>query len=827
MSKKSYVLLRCPSCGRDAYKYHNSNEIRCKHENSCGYRGKDPNVVSRPSSEDAQAVDRRRRDEQVDYLQNHGISVGDTLIKKLLGDNLSIALKRGVELKLTQKNSKGKWGYTVPSKAEWCADKDGDFLPPVNDQGKILWFFEGITDWLKGTQAGLCCTSGLYGCKRFPKSVQAQEFVKRYDTLNICYDSDQQGTEWSGKLGEWLLEKYPRKKVNIVRLPFLSNEPGKDLCDWLKTRDVNEFLILDREPVNLQELKAEAKRKKQAERNKQKQERSANTGEVDQEIPGLSGGNQFLISSKGLFTKKEILYKGAPTGHYEVKKLCPQKLTVSRLLVDTMDDSASARIYCNGVKDFVLPLEYLLCAEKITKALSSKGVKVSTRCKADLTEYFESIIEPLEPNKQSFRNGWLPGEEGEQFVLGNRLVSGETIEPIEYTSQFYIAEPQGCKAKLETTLALFMDDPQLCLALGASAISPALSVIDCKPFTLHMFGDSSKGKTFAMRLAMSLWGNNETLKESWAQSMAGCSAGFEEAGGLPSWLDESHEAKRYEDVVDTVYMFGNQKSKGGGTINEKNEIRKRKTKTWHGVLLSTGEHGITSTTTKTGVQGRCLDFARRPIRQSMDMAIAVDKAEFELLKNNGWLGVPIIQFIIKNRQGLENKFEQYKEQVREILKSSDSFVSIQARQTPYLAACLTGCWLLKQIGLESVSEERLLSEVKTFLEITKPETIVEKALNYLDEMIVSNQGKFWVRTQKGETATKEEDKGETWGIIERHECLVYWVPKVLGDVLQRGDFMPSVVNQLIESGMASKSKPKKMGVGRDVTSCRLLPVRLN
>ena len=113
------------------------------------------------------------------------------------------------------------------------------------------------------------------------------------------------------------------------------------------------------------------------------------------------------------------------------------------------------------------------------------------------------------------RAGWngeayiLAGGEAVNADGANILYNGDNSQKDGYTEK-------GSLKKWQEQAARYAENnSRLCLALGLSMAAPFLALLNEEGGGFHLAGDSSKGKTTAARLALSVWGDPETTKGNW------------------------------------------------------------------------------------------------------------------------------------------------------------------------------------------------------------------------------------------------------------------------------------------------------------------------
>lgn len=183
------------------------------------------------------------------------------------------------------------------------------------------------------------------------------------------------------------------------------------------------------------------------------------------------------------------------------------------------------------------------------------------------------------------RAGWngdayiLAGGEAVNADGTNILYNGDTSQKDGYTEKGSLKEWQEQAARYAE------NNSRLCLALGLSMAAPFLALLNEEGGGFHLAGDSSKGKTTAARLALSVWGDPETTKGNWDTTPLGLqNLALARNDGLLV-LDEIGQSADPRKIPQMVYSVINGVSKTQGAKDGGN----RRQKTWRNLILSTGE----------------------------------------------------------------------------------------------------------------------------------------------------------------------------------------------------------------------------------------------
>ena len=183
------------------------------------------------------------------------------------------------------------------------------------------------------------------------------------------------------------------------------------------------------------------------------------------------------------------------------------------------------------------------------------------------------------------RAGWngeayiLAGGEAVNADGANILYNGDTSQKDGYTEKGSLKEWQEQAARYAE------NNSRLCLALGLSMAAPFLALLNEEGGGFHLAGDSSKGKTTAARLALSVWGDPETTKGNWDTTPLGLqNLALARNDGLLV-LDEIGQSADPRKIPQMVYSVINGVSKTQGAKDGGNSRQK----TCRNLILSTGE----------------------------------------------------------------------------------------------------------------------------------------------------------------------------------------------------------------------------------------------
>ena len=239
--------------------------------------------------------------------------------------------------------------------------------------------------------------------------------------------------------------------------------------------------------------------------------------------------------------------------------------------------------------------------------LQKRGITLfSGRRKRELLADYLQTQGAKTPYTVTNKTGW----HGSAYILAN----GEIIAPnapIIYNGDTSRAKDYNVSGSLkdwQQHIARYAaGNSRLCLALGTALAAPLLSKIHEAGGGFHIYGNSRDGKTTAALVALSVWGQPESLKMAWK----GTGYGFDNIALASNdnllVLDEIGQAKAHV-VSDTAYSVIDGKSKIQGAKDGGN----REITEWRILLFSTGEYALDAYMAKNGKEWEAGQAVRLP-----------------------------------------------------------------------------------------------------------------------------------------------------------------------------------------------------------------------
>lgn len=337
----------------------------------------------------------------------------------------------------------------------------------------------------------------------------------------------------------------------------------------------------------------------------------------------------------------------------------------------------------NGVKHIqALSMElFQTDGADLRKALAYQGVTIAPDQRA--RNLFQCYLMSYRANRYALcvdRVGWhenvfvLPHVQIGQTADNDLIVyqASNTLDN-RYQSKGTLAQWQSDVAQLVASHSL------LVFSLSTAFTGQLLTPLNQQGGGFHIKGGSSKGKSTALNLACSVWGNPENFYRTWRATGNNLehTAYMHNDGFLV--LDEIGEINNPKELGNIVYMLANGMGKGRMT----KQITAKPMHQWKVIFLSSGEKSLKDIMqeqgqkTKLGQEIRladididqseygifdCIDFAEDGAKQSIELAK-------HLNQSYGVAGIAWLEYITSHKDQMIKQAEQLLDQYREALAS--------------------------------------------------------------------------------------------------------------------------------------------------------------
>lgn len=338
-------------------------------------------------------------------------------------------------------------------------------------------------------------------------------------------------------------------------------------------------------------------------------------------------------------------------------------------------------------------------------------------------------------------------------------------------------------------------------ALYTSLAAPLLPILGVDNFTLELCAPSSSGKTTALMLAASAWGNPSFHAGSFINTWNGTDNRIGRMAallnGLPLFLDETKLARlqnkknKYGSdlVTDTIYMIASGMDKGRATLRGSERVQPFRT-----ILFSTGETPSLDLSTDGGARGRIIDLWGNPfLRTDAESKAVVTRTKTGVTDHFGHAGPRMVQFILDHRDQWPLWKEAYAE-ANELLTKSPGLTPVEMRLGEYFAAVATAIAVIHAALPElkrSTPVRNLLDSVwSRAMNEAKSADIASQAFGCVEEWISSNQNRVYLPAEARQNIPWSGDMhGAYCDVTDDGEWTFAGLTKtILDDILRKNGF---------------------------------------
>jgi putative DNA primase/helicase len=352
---------------------------------------------------------------------------------------------------------------------------------------------------------------------------------------------------------------------------------------------------------------------------------------------------------------------GQPDGTISRTRIALSPIFIAGRTVDVLSGETKRLLVWRGASGWrsrVVERRTIVDTSKIIM-LSNWDAPVSTNNTLHMVSYlseFDAENAGRFPVVQSASSmGWQPDG---GFLLPDAFYSSDTNS----SRDFSLTPPTGLETlaggwKTKGTwdqwldaMRLVQDFPYMYIAAYASAAAPLLEVLRIPGFVLDFSGETSGGKTTALRFAASVWGRPAESYPTAMYSWDATKVWIERTSGflknLPLILDETKRARHTRIVRDVIYDFCQGQGRGRGSIDGT-----RHTESWRSILISSGEGAATSFSQDAGTRARVLSLKGKPLGDDVVIGSAASEEAQALLANTyGHLGRKMVEYLVANTE---------------------------------------------------------------------------------------------------------------------------------------------------------------------------------
>lgn len=626
-----------------------------------------------------------------------------------------------------------------------------------NERNKPAFIVEGEIDALSIMEAG-GESAALGSTSNIQKLIEACKEKRPTVPLVLCLDGDDAGAAAADKLGGLL---------NELHIPFVVKQIPEEIG-----KDPNDYLLKDRA-----ELAAFIRDAEQKTQSIQKQGMLA----LEDCLAGycLAG---YDINESGVYLEKEA---------GEKLRICPIPVIPTAIIenISTGIEKMELTFWKSAQRKTMICERSTVASYSKIVDLANRGIEVNSENAKQLVKYLSTFVSrnlSKIPHRRSVSHmGWVNGQK--EFMPYH---TGICFDGEENYKQLYQSISQaGDLQDWINFVSPLRSNICLRMMMAASFASPLIELVNALPFVFHLWGGSGAGKTVALSVAMSIWGNPRAgaMVRSMNQTINSMLSTAAFLNSIPFAGDELQTIKnKWSGNFDQLVMCLTEGSdRGRMTYDKMNEI-----KSWHCAFLFTGEEPCTKATSGGGVKNRVIEVeCREKVIENGNQVMNF------ICGNYGHAGTAYIAHI---KEETENICQAYQRYFSEIITATDT-TDKQAGS----AAIMTVADALARKLFFPNERPLTIEDLKPFLFSGKEVDVSERAYSYILDTIARNHAKFTLEN----TANPY---GEIWGKFDDDEnCFIN--KTVLSELLEKAGFdFDAVKRKWTENGYLMRNTQGKL-----------------
>lgn len=485
------------------------------------------------------------------------------------------------------------------------------------------------------------------------------------------------------------------------------------------------------------------------------------------------------------------IYRETVNGAVEI--VCAHPIAPIRRIEDIDTGMQSLEIaYERGGKRLTLtrPKRELFDASKVLD-LAECGVSVNTKNAKLLAEYLCDIedlnFDDIDTAKSTSRLGFV-GTDFAPYIADLEYGGGSAYQAlydaIHDKGSFDAWKAEAMRCRTESITAQIM--------LAASFASPLVEKIGTLCFFVHLWGiESETGKTVALMLAASVWGDPEI--GAYPQTFNATQVGHEKTAAflhnIPLCIDElqlnkdAHGRTRF-DVYQLAQGVGRTRGNRQGGID--------RTPTWKLCILTTGETPIVNDSAGAGAYNRVIDIECR----SKSRAIIDGQRTANVLKGNyGFAGREFIAELTPER--VEEARKLYQHYFAALTASEKT-----SKQAMAAALIMTADKLADDIIFHT-GKYLTVEEMGDFVKSNSEISAGKRGYEYICDWVAQHTANF-----------SAEGAGECYGVIDGTR--VYINRSVFNGACREAGYEPRALLSWMRSEGKIETRGRKLTLGKRI-----------
>jgi uncharacterized protein (DUF927 family) len=426
-------------------------------------------------------------------------------------------------------------------------------------------------------------------------------------------------------------------------------------------------------------------------------------------------------------------------------------------------------------------------SNKITD-LAGNGIAVTSKSAGTLIEYISDIENrnyDIIPEKNSVgRLGWINDEGFSPYVDG-LVFDGDA----NYRHIFDSIKTHGSGKLWLSAIAEIRKTSLLArIVLASSFASVLIAPLGCLPFFVHLWsGESGTGKTVALMMAASVWGDPYIGRyiQTFNSTMVGREKLAAFLNSLPMLIDELQLAKDNRGKLNfDVYALAEGVGRTRGTKTGGID----KTPTWANCTITTGETPIVNANSGSGASNRVIEIECK----ADDHIIEDGHGLSTILKvNYGFAGKAFIKKL--KEVGFDKAKEIYAKYYKQLSESNTTEKQAMSAALIVTADALVTEWIFRD-G-HGLTVEEIADFLKSKAAISGP----ERGYQEMSEWVVQNSNKF----------NPSNETGEIYGFVDGKYA--YIISSVFRHAAEELGYSPQALLSHMKQKKYIKTRPSGSG----------------
>jgi hypothetical protein len=464
---------------------------------------------------------------------------------------------------------------------------------------------------------------------------------------------------------------------------------------------------------------------------------------------------------------------------------------VNRIVDVDLGEAVVIRLHLpqDGVREFTVPLTAVTSREEFRKQMSMQGVAVTKMDKlmTYMTTWINELQATTKADKARTQFGWTDDSHN-AFVVGNQEISRNGVKsnpPSQATAGLMNAfKPKGSLEQWKNVANFYNREGfelhQYIVATSFGSPLMALMPVACSGFHVHS-KDTGLGKTTAMYVGASVWGNPKQLVVEAKDTRNSVMLRGEVYKNLPLYIDELTNGKGQQ-LSDLVYQLssGKQRNRMSGNSN----TERTRGEPWSLLSISTGNTSVIEriSTVKNAPKAEAARMLETKAVKLFDESKTKHLTDdFATRAENiyGTAGVIYMQWVMDNIQEVQRL-------LKEVQHKIDNAASLTAQDRFWSAgstAAVTGMLIAKRIGLIDYDNERFFKYVLGLLKENKAtsDDLISSTADVLNDFVHEHWGSI-LKIKSTDDLRKGHDNGLDGLVIPEFDPRVRLVGRYETDV---------------------------------------------